>query len=143
MDDVMHHRTGIVGRTLLAIAGCAVIALWATSAQASCGDWLAGHDMTAGGMHHADPSLDPSEHAPAAERPTGRRGCRGPSCSKAPVVPLAPSGDSTLEPAAGRWACLAASRVDLVLRRDRTDGHGALFVPTGPCGRIDRPPRIG
>jgi hypothetical protein len=69
----------------------AVIALGSLeSAEASCGDWLVGHDMPA---HAAE--LAGGDNGAAAAEPAGvparRRPCNGPSCGRAPVLPLAPS----------------------------------------------------
>lgn len=146
MHGVIYHRIGKAWHTLLVLAACGVLAGSARLSEASCGDWLVGHDMAAGhGIHDsgaiARPEVQPSAEQPAS--PAGRSGCRGASCSKSPIAPLTPAGDPTWEPAPGRWACLVSDGVSLALRRDRMAADDACFVPAGPCGRIDRPPRLG
>ena len=146
MDGMTYHRNGRVWRTVFAMAACGVVAGSARLSHASCGDWLVGHEMMAGhGMQEpaaiARPEAQPSAEQPAS--PARRPGCRGASCSKAPIAPLTPGSDPTWEPAPGRWACLVSDGVVPSSRRELFAGEGACFVPAGPCGRIDRPPRLG
>ena len=145
MTGVLHHRIDRACRAWFTLALCTLSFGSAQAARASCGDWLVGHEMAAGQGIHATATAavtggsTPGQPAP----PAGRPACRGPSCSRSPGTPLAPSSDPTWEPAPSRWACLVATAELVSLRRDGITADDAIFVPTGPCGRIDRPPRLG
>ena len=76
------------------------------SAQASCGDWLVGHDMPA---HSPDMTSGEADDIASAKLapPLRRRPCNGPSCGRAPVAPLSPSEAPTNAPDLGRAAVLS------------------------------------
>ena len=113
------------------------------SAQASCGDWLVGHDMPA----HS-PAVTANEAPDAATanklaQPLRRRPCHGPSCNRAPVAPLAPSEAPTSTPDLERAALLS----DLAPVEASTAGawlalDEPLLIPA-VFGPPERPPRVG
>ncbi|MEI8368541.1 MAG: hypothetical protein WCJ31_08905 [Planctomycetia bacterium] len=110
------------------------------SAQASCGDWLVGHDMPA---HSPDVTSGKADDDDAAEpgQPLRRRPCNGPSCGRAPVAPLAPS-EATSPPDLERAALLSnlapveASTAGAWLALDEPLLIPAVFGPP------ERPPRV-
>lgn len=109
------------------------------SAQASCGDWLVGHDMPA---HSPDVTSGEADDAATAKlaQPLRRRPCNGPSCGRAPVAPLAPSEASSppdLERAAllSNLAPVEASTAGAWLALDEPLLIPAVFGPP------ERPPR--
>lgn len=66
-------------RGLSMVLGIVASACFARSAEASCGDWLAGHET----MRHA---------ADASESPSPERPCQGPSCQgNVPLTPPTPA----------------------------------------------------
>jgi hypothetical protein len=111
------------------------------SAQASCGDWLVGHDMPA---HAPDVTAgDAGETAAAkpAQAPR-RRPCNGPSCGRAPVAPLAPSEAPTTPLELDRDGLLS----DLTPVEISTAGawlalDEPLSIPA-VSGPPERPPRV-
>ena len=111
------------------------------SAQASCGDWLVGHDMPA---HSPDVTSGEADDAATAKpgQPLRRRPCNGPSCGRAPVAPLAPS-EATNPPDLERAALLSnlapveASTAGAWLALDEPLLIPAVFGPP------ERPPRVG
>ena len=112
------------------------------SAQASCGDWLVGHDMPA---HSPDVTSGEADDAATAKlaQPLRRRPCNGPSCGRAPVAPLAPSEAPTSSPDLERAALLSnlapveASTAGAWLALDEPLLIPAVFGPP------ERPPRVG
>lgn len=110
------------------------------SAQASCGDWLVGHDMPA---HSPAVTADEAPDAATAKlaQPLRRRPCNGPSCGRAPVAPLAPS-EATSPPDLERAALLSnlapveASTAGAWLALDEPLLIPAVFGPP------ERPPRV-
>ncbi|RLS35352.1 MAG: hypothetical protein DWH79_02320 [Planctomycetota bacterium] len=127
--------------TLFAAVAMA-LAFWAggvTPAQASCGDWLVGHDVTAAGVDGQSIPLQratDSQHSPPARRP-----CSGPSCSRAPLAPLAPTDAPVLRFDIERSAHLVAIATveDFQQRLDRPADD--TLLPSAVPGRLDRPPR--
>lgn len=108
------------------------------SAEASCGDWLVGHDMPS----HA-PDVDAGNAAAATPTEAPRhRPCSGPSCGRAPVAPLAPSDAPTVPIELDRAALLSS-----LLPVDASTA-GAWLVIDEPLsipavsGPPERPPRV-
>jgi len=111
------------------------------SAEASCGDWLVGHDMPAQASEVSDGSPSSSAPRPADAAPR-RRPCNGPSCGRAPVAPLAPSEFPTTPLDLDRDALLS----DLVPVDATTAGvwlviDEPLSIPA-VSGPPERPPRV-
>lgn len=110
------------------------------SAQASCGDWLVGHDMP---VHSPEVTGGEAPDAATAKlaQPPRRRPCNGPSCGRAPVAPLAPS-EATSPPDLERAAVLS----DLAPVEASTAGawlalDEPLLIPA-VFGPPERPPRV-
>ena len=111
------------------------------SAQASCGDWLVGHDMPA---HSPDMTSGEADDIASAKLapPLRRRPCNGPSCGRAPVAPLSPSEAPTNAPDLERAAVLSnlapveASTAGAWLALDEPLLIPAVFGPP------ERPPRV-
>ncbi|MFM7043304.1 MAG: hypothetical protein ACKO35_14100 [Planctomycetaceae bacterium] len=123
---------------LFALA-CAVA--FQTTAQASCGDWLAGHAADAGpeaSVDHdrSDASVDHSSRQ-------RRRPCHGASCGRTPSLPAAPTSLPTSLVEHDRDAVLSSV--------DTTDAIGPVVrIPSDRflarevlSERLDRPPRHG
>ncbi len=129
----------------------ALIALGSSqSAEASCGDWLVGHDRPsqaaeadAGNRADAGNAVDAANAGEATpiEAPR-RRPCNGPSCRRAPVAPLAPSDAPTVPIELDRAALLSS-----LLPVDASTA-GAWLVIDEPLsipavsGPPERPPRV-
>jgi hypothetical protein len=126
---------GIVAVLVLIVLGSV------QSAQASCGDWLVGHDMPAHAPQLASAAEAGGNQAKPAEAPR-RRPCNGPSCGRAPVAPLAPSEAPTISPDLDRAALLSG----LVPVEASTAGAWLAFdepllIPA-VSGPPERPPRL-
>jgi len=127
------------------VAVLALIALGSSeSAEASCGDWLVGHDVPA---HAAEAdAINPADAGNAAaatpaEAPR-RRPCNGPSCGRSPVAPLAPSDAPTLPIELDRAALLSS-----LLPVDTSTAGGWLVIDEplsipAVFGPPERPPRV-
>ena len=111
------------------------------SAEASCGDWLVGHDMASHATVVENGSAgDPT--AKPADLPPRRRPCNGPSCGRAPFTPLAPSDAPTVPIELDRAVLLSdlapveiSACAWLVLDEP-------LLIPA-VSGPPERPPRVG
>ena len=127
-----HARAAAIRLTrILPVAAFLLVAASADRADASCGDWLAGHDSMPG--HQAD--VTGTAPAPAAP-------CDGPLCRRdrgdAPAVPPAPTRQLDQSE---RWCRLAeelASRPDL---SSRIASEAEPSPLTGFRLSIERPPR--
>ena len=89
----MPLRTLRIRSLLTALAVCVVGSFFASSAFASCGDWLADHSeeqIAPGGVASPLGSYDP-------ESPTQHSPCRGPGCRNAPDSPHGPVPASELK----------------------------------------------
>ena len=111
------------------------------SAQASCGDWLVGHDMPAPSPDVTSGEADDAATAKLA-RPLRRRPCNGPSCGRAPVAPLAPS-EATSPPDLERAAVLSSlAPVEASTAGAWLALEEPLLIPA-VSGPPERPPRVG
>src|SRR5262245_50216804 len=125
---MIFHLRRLLVRSLSGAVALAGLVVFASSARASCGDYV-----TVGERAHAAPSAD---DAPAAPAP-----CRGPHCSRReappPAAPVAPA------PApADDWACSAARLAASPpgAGRGRADDGAADPPPAHPSG-VFHPPR--
>jgi len=85
------------GRFVGAVALLAALLLGCHRAEASCGDWLAGHPR-AGGATDAVTTGGVSSAIPVpSETPRGPR-CSGPACRGVPVLPVPPRESSPENP---------------------------------------------
>ena len=145
MPLAFQHLLSRLLRSCGIVAVLALIALGSSeSAEASCGDWLVGHDVPVQAAE-AD-AINPADagNAGAAtpiEAPR-RRPCNGPSCGRSPVAPLAPSDAPTLPIELDRAALLSS-----LLSVDASTA-GAWLVIDEPLsipavsGPPERPPRV-
>jgi len=142
MSPSFHHLQTRFLRSCGIVVVLALMALGSfQSAQASCGDWLVGHDMSA---HAPEMNAVEAEATATAKpaQPLRRRPCHGPSCGRAPVAPLAPS-EATSPPDLERAAVLSnlapvvASTAGAWLALDEP-----LLIPA-VSGPPERPPRVG
>jgi hypothetical protein len=151
MRPASQHLLSRLLRSCGIVAVLALIALGSSeSAEASCGDWLVGHDVPAQATE-AD-AINPADAGNAvdaanagAATPTAaprRRPCNGPSCGRSPVAPLAPSDAPTLPIELDRAALLSS-----LLPVDASTA-GAWLVIDEPLsipavsGPPERPPRV-
>lgn len=118
----------------VAIPAIFVICISASSARATCGDYIQIGNSTSG--HSASPMAHSEPHsAPSPGRP-----CHGPGCSQTPKFP-ATAPPTAVSPSVESWANLAASSRDLSAAkvRYRPDAdNGRPFQRPNP---IYRPPR--
>lgn len=136
------HR--LILRLLLLSGWIAFQAIGATSAQASCGDYLIGtqHSRSTSRVTHDlwDLSGDNGQqHLPQVPQPKHR--CHGPNCQKSPRTPIAPVPATKIVLDQDQLGCLSAA---LILQRTGT----AFFLPSENIVRsigfptlIDHPPR--
>jgi hypothetical protein len=113
-----------------------------SSAQASCGDWLA-HPDDAGAASGGADSDGPmtADHA-AESRRTPAGPCHGPHCSKAPVAPLPPSTPVNFSSSGEKLGVIAN------VAGDEDQGSDfSVFSDADACAdaghpqRIEHPPR--
>ena len=142
MLPAFHHPLTRFLRSCGVVAALVLMALGSLqSAQASCGDWLVGHDMPAHAPEMAAGDADAAAVAKPAEAPR-RRPCNGPSCGRAPVAPLAPSEAPTTPLELDRAALLSD------LPPVEASIAGAWLVLDEPLsipavsGPPERPPRV-
>ena len=142
MRPASQHFLSRLLRSCGIVAVLALLALGSSeSAEASCGDWLVGHDLPDHAPQLISAVETGSNQAKPAEAP--RRGpCNGPSCGRAPVAPLAPSEAPTTPPDLDRDALLS----DLVPVDASTAGvwlviDEPLSIPA-VSGPPERPPRV-
>ena len=138
-DDKMSHSC----RPVL-IAGMTVFAaflIFSDFAQASCGDYLAGHgnrSVVTDNSHIAPSDLfrghPQSDHSP----------CEGGKCDRAPVpdFPLAPAPNSRVSDNHNQWGTLSV--LNGVSKKLSTPWPmaKAVFPNRGHYRRVDRPPRF-
>jgi len=112
------------------------------SAQASCGDWLVGHDTPAHAPELTSGRGAAGDQANPADAQPRRRPCNGLSCSRAPVAPLAPS-EAPITPLDLDRAALLSAHVPV-----EASTAGAWLAVDEPLlipaisGPPERPPRI-
>ena len=144
MRPASQHFLSRLLRSCGIVVVLALIALGSQSAEASCGDWLVGHDMPSQAAEvDAGNAVDAANAGEATpiEAPR-RRPCNGPSCGRAPVAPLAPSDAPTLPIELDRAALLSS-----LLPVDASTA-GAWLVIDEPLsipavsGPPERPPRV-
>ena len=150
MDRRNHTRARTACCRLMAAFACGVLVFaWSESAQATCGDWLAGHDMAeASRSEKRAGSAETASHdalsADVATQPKGPRPCNGPACSRRPDVPLSPSGPA--EPVTPTSRLQAVVAHDDVLPAPAASWLAIdepLSWANGPTSRIERPPMRG
>jgi len=95
MNRLVSHHLSRSLRLCGIVVALAVFAPWAgTTLEASCGDWLDGHAIASGQDNDASARGD-SSFGDAASKPADsgprRRPCSGPSCGRAPSLPLVPT----------------------------------------------------
>ena len=145
MRPASQHFLSRLLRSCGIVVVLALIALGSSqSAEASCGDWLVGHDMPSQTAEVDAGNLADAGKAAASipiEAPR-RRPCNGPSCGRAPVAPLAPSDAPTVPLELDRAALLSS-----LLPVDASTA-GAWLVIDEPLsipavsGPPERPPRV-
>jgi hypothetical protein len=142
MPSALHHPLTRFLRSCGIVAALVLMALGSfQSAQASCGDWLVGHDMPA---HAPDVTAgDVGETASAKPAPAPRRRpCNGPSCGRAPIPPLAPSEAPTTPLELDRDALLSAlTPVEISTAGAWLALDEPLLIPA-VSGPLERPPRV-
>ena len=139
MRPASQHFLSRLLRSCGIVAVLALVAVGSSrSAEASCGDWLVGHDLPsqAADMDAGNPAAATPIEAPR------RRPCNGPSCGRGPVAPLAPSDAPTVPIELDRAALLSS-----LLSVDASTA-GAWLVVDEPLsiaaisGPPERPPRV-
>lgn len=140
--QLSNRRTLVVSRVIRSLFIASVVvsgsAFFASSADASCGDWLAAHVDTSA-TDHASPDLADARGQSDA-RPS-KKPCDGASCGRLPSFPLLPTNaptvlldfeqdayieDWTSVSPAGPWATAAVAD---------------FFFPATLAERLERPPR--
>lgn len=102
-----------------------------STAQASCGDWLA-HDGSSASEHPSS-----GEHrADGVPSPCSRGECR-----RAPDQPLPGSPFRSFTPQTDQWGTLADFALELKSVRDRFAPDVPLHFPDGQRVPLERPPR--
>ena len=151
MRPASQHLLSRLLRSCGIVAVLALIALGSSeSSEASCGDWLVGHDMPSQAAEvdagNAVDAINPVDAGKAgAATPTEaprRRPCNGPSCGRAPVAPLAPSDAPTLPIELDRAALLSS-----LLPVDASTAGAWLVIDEflsipAISGPPERPPRV-
>lgn len=129
------------------ICCCAVCCCLLTlkKADASCGDWLAGHSENA--SVHESPTGDfgnmiADAADPQSERSAPTRPCSGPSCRKAPAFPLIPTDAPGVPLELERDAVLWARGSELSLHAHATILVDDVLFSSASADRLDRPPRV-
>lgn len=126
---------------LVALCAGMGVMLCAAEAQASCGDWLAGHEMEHPAAVDVTDQQEMAETFPNRPAPS-QTPCQGPGCRNAPSAPAAPSAPvdaSSLDRPEGMWSRLG--EVTLSSER-RTADHGSRVASAaGFPQRVERPPR--
>ena len=145
MRPASQHLLSRLLRSCGIVAVLALIALGSSeSSEASCGDWLVGHDVPAQ-VAKADAGNAVDAGKAGAATPTEaprRRPCNGPSCGRAPVAPLAPSDAPTLPIELDRAALLSS-----LLPVDASTAGAWLVIDEflsipAISGPPERPPRV-
>ena len=145
MRPASQHLLSRLLRSCGIVAVLALIALGSSeSSEASCGDWLVGHDMPS-----QTAEVDAGNFADAGKAAASipieaprRRPCNGPSCGRAPVAPLAPSDAPTLPIELDRAALLSS-----LLPVDASTAGAWLVIDEflsipAISGPPERPPRV-
>ena len=124
-------RTTRTRRALLALIA-AVCAAGATRAEASCGDWLAGHTDTQSAELRPDPAR------PDLPAPTP---CHGPSCRTRSDNSLPPAPAPVARPLIDQWACVSEDPrpAPATQRRDVVTARAVAAAGFWPL--LERPPR--
>lgn len=125
-------------RAIGPLVALAVVLVGGSRAQASCGDWLEGHERD--GVHSAVVMGSGAVDSDALPAPL-RRPCNGPSCGKPTSLPIVPSDGPTSPPDIERDAILAIVAVDGPLSSGPTLPSEARSLPAAFLSRLDRPPR--
>ena len=133
--------TGMTGMAVTSVMSFICMSVVATTAQASCGDWLAGHAMEASAAVPAT-VLPPSGAADERSAPP-RRACRGPSCGRGPALPFAPTGAPVAPVVHERDAVLASAGAAVVPGRGIVIPADAPPLASALAERLERPPRRG
>jgi hypothetical protein len=136
---VMPSRARCVSRWVGAALSLALVPALASTARASCGDWLEGH-AAEHQVAASAPGLPPSADGDHRSAPP-RRTCRGPSCGRSPALPLAPINAPTAPVDHERDAVLACAGATVPSGRGAPIPADTPPVGTAPCGRLERPPR--
>ncbi len=145
MRPASQHLLSRLLRSCGIVAVLALIALGSSeSSEASCGDWLVGHDVPAQ-VAKADARNAVDAGKAGAATPTEaprRRPCNGPSCGRSPVAPLAPSDAPTLPIELDRAALLSS-----LLPVDASTAGAWLVIDEflsipAISGPPERPPRV-
>lgn len=149
--DRRHHTRACTARWRLTAAfACGLLVFaWSESAQATCGDWLAGHGIADSGspdtragssqtaIHDTLPQAD-------AQQTKGRRPCNGPACSRRPDLPLSPSSPAEpITPTSRLHAVVAHRSVLSAPGASWLAIEDPLLAADGPPSRIERPPMRG
>lgn len=133
--------TGMTGMAVTSVMSFICMSVVSTTAQASCGDWLAGHAMEASAAVPAT-VLPPSGAADERSAPP-RRACRGPSCGRGPALPFAPTGAPVAPVVHERDAVLPSAGAAVVPGRGIVIPADAPPLASALAERLERPPRRG
>lgn len=142
MAQAYHHSVTRFLRScgLVVVVACLALGTF-QSAQASCGDWLVGHDMPAHAQEVTAGDVGETASAKPAPAPR-RRPCNGPSCGRAPIAPLAPSEAPTTPLELDRDALLSAlTPVEISTAGAWLALDEPLLIPA-VSGPLERPPRV-
>ena len=113
-----------------------------SSANASCGDWLAHPDDAGAASSNIDGEGQTSAGAAAESRRAPSGPCHGPHCSKAPTAPLPPSAPINFSNSGEKLGVIASVAGD----EDEGSDFG-VFSGDDACAyagypqRIEHPPR--
>ena len=130
-----------VPQRLVALCAGVVLALSAVEARASCGDWLAGHEMEHSAAVDGGDPLQQAETFSNQPAPS-QTPCQGPGCRNAPSTPVAPSAPvdaSSLDRPEGMWSRHGA--VTPAGDRPLIDDGSRVAGSAGFPQRVERPPR--
>jgi hypothetical protein len=132
------HRKPLLTGPVLGFAwmlSIALSSLCATTASASCGDYL--HRMVSDG-----PSRSVGEIPGNADAPRPAVPCHGPACQNAPALPDMPTSVDVRFTFAERLSVACHSLFNLLEMGERFSHNEAVLLPEGHRAGLERPPRI-
>ncbi|MGA0039548.1 MAG: hypothetical protein ACO3NZ_06850 [Pirellulales bacterium] len=137
----------VAAAVVRSIIGCCAVCcclLTLKQADASCGDWLAGHADSASA--HESPTGDSGNMIadaadPQSERSAPSRPCSGPSCRQAPAFPLIPTDAPGVPLELERDAVLRACGSELSLHAHATILVDDVLFSSASADQLERPPR--
>lgn len=132
------HRKPLLTGPVLGFAwmlSIALSSLWATTASASCGDYL--HQMMSD-----VPTRSVAEIPANADSRRPAAPCTGPACQNAPALPDMPTSVDVRFSCTERLAAECHSLFHLLELGEQFLPNESVFLPEGHRTGLERPPRI-